>query len=409
MDQHKSIGVEASECAQLSRVPGFLFSGVACGIKSENRRDLALVYAEGGCNAAGVFTTNRVKAAPVLLAQERIGLGPISCVVVNSGNANACTGMPGYDAAVATTQLVAARLGVEAQQVLPASTGVIGVPLPLAAIERGVGPLVDSLEPEVGAFAESILTTDRCTKIASTSLILDGKRASILAVAKGAGMIHPNMATTLGFVMTDAVISRPMLRRVLLRAAADTFNRISVDGDTSTNDAIFLMASGALENHPIPASSPEEHRLLDSVTCVLEQVAKMIVQDGEGAEHLIRVQVNGAPSEEAGVRVARTVATSSLVKTALFGRDPNWGRVLAAMGRSGVDFDPEKVEIWIGDVAVYRFGVSMNESAEKEASAAMHQEQYTLEIRLHSGSHDAWYWTCDLGHSYVSINANYRS
>jgi len=260
------------------------------------------------------------------------------------------------------------------------------------------------------AFARSILTTDRGPKVAWRSVSLGRRRrATVLAIAKGAGMIHPDMATTLAFVLTDAPISHSGLKRLLRSATDETFNRITVDGDTSTNDTILALASGAVGGPRLPAAGPVRERFARAFTEALEDVAKLIVADGEGAERLVKVVVRGAASDKAAVRVARTVATSQLVKTAIHGRDPNWGRLLAAAGRSGVAIDEHRVNIWIGGVAVYRRGRPVGDAAEAPAAAAMEQAEYTIELRLGRGAGRAHYWTCDLGHEYVRINADYRT
>lgn len=390
---------------------GFSLAGLACGIKKNGRPDVGLIVADRDCPVAAVFTRNRVRAAPVTIAGARVRRGTARAVLANSGNANACTGPAGERAALEATAAIARALGIDEASVLPASTGVIGVPLPAGLIVRAAPALVAALDPGgVDAFAQAILTTDRGPKVAARSFGLGGRRrAKVLAIAKGAGMIHPDMATTLVFVLTDAPVGRRFLRRALASAVDGSFNRMTVDGDTSTNDAVFLMASGAAGGTPLRPDAEAAPRFLKALTGALEEVGKLVVSDGEGAEHLVRVEVRGAPSDAAATRVARTIATSSLVKTALHGQDPNWGRILAAAGRAGVELDPARARVRIGDVDVYRRGAPVGEAAEAPASAVMARPEYTIRVDLAAGDGRGHYWTCDLGHAYVRLNADYRS
>jgi len=347
----------------------------------------------------------------VIIAEERVHGGLASAVLVNSGNANACTGKAGHRVTLSTTAAVAGALGCAPSHVLPASTGVIGHLLPGERVVGGIPQLVRSLGPDgADAFARSILTTDRGPKLAWRRVSLGGgRRATVLAIAKGAGMIHPDMATTLAFVLTDAPVSRSALKRLLRTATDETFNRITVDDDTSTNDTILALASGAVGGPQLPGSGRVRERFARAFTDVLEDVAKLIVADGEGAERLVKIVVRGALNDKAALRVARTVATSQLVKTAIHGRDPNWGRLLAAAGRSGVSIDERRVNIRVGGVPVYSRGRPVGEAAEVPAATAMDQAEYAIELRLGAGEGQAHYWTCDLGHEYVRINADYRT
>ena len=394
-----------------SRVGGFRFSGIHCGIKANGRSDLALIAADEPAAAAGVFTKNLVRAAPVDLSERRLRKGWCQAVLVNSGNANACTGEQGRRAALSTTKRVAEALGSSASLVVPASTGVIGVKLPEEPIERASSALVDGLSPRNASdFAEAILTTDRGPKLVSAQLTVGRTKCRMLGIAKGAGMIHPNMATTLAFVATDAQIRPAALRRILARATEATFNRASVDGDTSTNDSIYALASGQASNACIEAKGSAADRFEAALTEVLESLAKMIVADGEGAEHLVRVRVSGARTDADAVQIARTIATSQLVKTAIHGCDPNWGRILAAAGRSGVRFKPGQVSVQIDRVPIFRDGEPiMTARTEARASRAMLRAEYDVEVRVGAGKGSGHYWTCDLGHEYVRINADYRS
>lgn len=390
-------------------VPGFRFAALAAGIKKkEGALDVGLLVADADVSTAAVFTKNRVKAAPVRVAARRVRGGVARAVLVNAGNANACTGAAGTKATLASTAAIARALGVDPARVVPASTGVIGVPLPAEKIEAVAPRLVKKLsEGGVRHFSRAILTTDRGPKLARVDFEVGGQTATVLAIAKGAGMIHPNMATTLAFVVTDAKVKAEDLS-VALRAATElTFNRISVDGDTSTNDAIVAMASGATGATLRGASLAVFQRALEEA---LEGVALQIVADGEGAEHVAKIVVEGATSDRAALQIARTMATSSLVKTAMHGQDPNWGRLLAAAGRSGARFDPERAEVRLGDVVVFRDGLTtMDAATEARAAKVMAKARYEIGLRLREGSGSAFYWTCDLGHEYVRINADYRS
>jgi glutamate N-acetyltransferase/amino-acid N-acetyltransferase len=393
------------------RVKGFRFAGVHGGVKKGDALDMGLIAAEQPVTAAGVFTTNRVRAAPVVISERRLLGGSCQAVLVNSGNANACTGRQGREAALTLTRATAAVLGVPQALVVPASTGVIGVQLPGEKMMAAIAPLVDDLS-EAGAarFSRAIMTTDRGPKVARAEVKVGWTKCHILGVAKGAGMIHPNMATTLGFVTTDISINRTTLRRMLVRAAEQTFNRVTVDGDTSTNDSIYALASGAATERPVVEKSAAGGKFADALTEVLETLAKKIVADGEGAEHLVRIEVQGAKSDGDAVQIARTIASSQLVKTALHGCDPNWGRILAAAGRSGAGFNPDHVSVKIGQVSIFEDGVPvMTAKTEAKAASAMKRREYTINVVVGRGRGLGHYWTCDLGHEYVRINADYRT
>ncbi|MCB9621595.1 MAG: bifunctional glutamate N-acetyltransferase/amino-acid acetyltransferase ArgJ [Sandaracinus sp.] len=391
-------------------VAGFRFAGLSAGIKKKaGAPDLGLIVADADVPVAAVYTTNRVKAAPVRLAAKRTKRGKARAVVVNAGNANACTGVAGMKAAKTSTAAVASALGVAPESVIPASTGVIGVLLPAEKIVDAAPSLAASASAEgIEDFAHAILTTDRGPKLARVSFEVGGQEATVLAVAKGAGMIHPNMATTLCFVVTDAKVGSKELASALSEASELTFNRISVDGDTSTNDAIVAMASGAMGGRALKGKGLTAFR--EALREALEGVALQIVADGEGAEHVARITVEGARSDGSALRIARTMATSPLVKTAMHGKDPNWGRLLAAAGRSGERFDPERAEVALGDVTVFRDGLTtMDAETEAKAGEVMKRPRYEITLRLAEGKGRAFYWTCDLGHAYVSCNADYRS
>lgn len=393
-------------------VRGFKLAGVPAGIKKKaGARDLALVLADAPCTTAVVLTKNLVRAAPVEITRARARGGKAQAILVNAGCANACTGKAGERAAYASTAAVADVLGIDEAKVLPASTGVIGVVLPSEKIVAHAQALVDDLSADGAArFAEAIMTTDRGPKTAHRTLVVGKETITVLGIAKGAGMIHPNMATTLGFVLTDARLGRSFAKKTLREATALSFNCVSVDGDTSTNDTIVLMASGAASKKKLDDSPKDAKRFATAVREVLEALGRMIVADGEGAEHLVRFEVTGASSDAAARKVAATIATSPLVKTALHGCDPNWGRIVAAAGRAGVRFDPEQVRVTIGDVVVFDRGLPHGDAeTERRASETMKAAEYVITVSLGKGKGRAHYDTCDFGHAYVNVNADYRS
>ncbi len=393
---------------QLIACPGFQAAGVAAGIKKNGRRDLGVIVADAPASVAGVFTRNRVQAAPVLLDRERVKSGICRAVIVNSGNANCCTGAEGFRRAEGMARAAALALGAPEEQVLVASTGVIGEPLPLDRIEAAVPALLGALHHDgVADFAEAIMTTDRVPKALSRQVTLDGKTVTLTGVVKGAGMIRPDVATMLCFLMTD-LKADPGLLFEMLRAAADrTFNRITVDGDTSTNDTILLMASGVSgADAGIPKVKTGFQAALDEVMLAL---AKWVVKDAEGSNKLVTVEVRGALSDADALRIAETIAHSPLVKTALFGEDANWGRILAAAGRAGVRLDPERVDVFIGPVRMVRGGMGCGKEAETEATRVLKGDEFSIAVELHLGPGRATVFTCDFSLDYVKINADYRS
>jgi len=393
------------------RVKGFCFAGVHGGVKAGDALDLGLIFAEGPAVASGVFTRNRVRAAPVVISERRLRSGLCQAILVNSGNANACTGKQGQRSALALTRAAAASLRVPSSLVVPASTGVIGVQLPRENIEAAIPKLVADLS-EAGAtrFARAIMTTDRGPKVAQAEVKVGRTTCRLLGIAKGAGMIHPNMATTLAFVTTDAPLKQATLSKLLRQATELSFNRATVDGDTSTNDSIYALASGAATNRPLEDKSAAGRRFVAALTEVLESLAKKIVADGEGAEHLVRIEVRGARTDADAVQIARTIAGSQLVKTALHGCDPNWGRILAAAGRSGARFNPDHVSMKIGEVLIFEEGTAvMTAKTEAKAAATMKRPEFEIALTVGRGRGLGHYWTCDLGHEYVRINADYRT
>ena len=385
---------------------GFLASGVRAGIRKK-RPDLGLIVAENGANAAAVFTRNRFQAAPVVLSKaslKRSG-GRVKAVVVNAGCANAVTGRKGLDAAKRVRTRAAELLRCRSDEIFLASTGVIGVVLPDKRVRESLPDAIARLSVGgIAALSHAILTTDVGPKIARASFNIDGKRARIIGVAKGAGMIHPNMATMLAFIMTDAALPPAVLQRGLKEAVDQSFNAISVDGDTSTNDCVLLMASGKAGN-AMGANHADFQRALDAVC---RELAWMIVRDGEGATRVMELEVRGARSERDARLAAHAIATSPLVKTALHGGDPNWGRILAAVGRSGARFSIKRVSLTAGRVTLVRDG-SAAEYREKDAARVFARERVPLTLDLGGGNGRVVVWSSDLGHDYVSLNADYRS
>jgi glutamate N-acetyltransferase / amino-acid N-acetyltransferase len=392
---------------------GFRFAATACGLKKTGALDLAILSSDVPASAAAVFTQNLVVAAPVTLSKKHLAAskGRMRAVVVNAGNANCATGAQGDSAAQRTVEEAARRLGLPPHELFVCSTGVIGVQLPVEKILRALPMLSRNRRPSARSFAEfslAICTTDTRPKTASASFRMSGKRIHLIGCAKGAGMIHPNMATTLAFVATDANISPSLLQRTLRDVTGRTFNAVSVDGDTSTNDTLLVLANGAAGAPPI-ANASKAHR---QFTAALEQVcgslARQIVADGEGAQRVIEIEVRGAKSESAAKKIAETIATSPLVKTAFAGGDPNWGRIFAAAGRSGVKFDPSLVEITMAGIKVLQRGqpIDFNERA---ASNKLLADHVPIVVHLHAGKSSARYWTCDFTAEYVRINASYRT
>jgi len=392
-------------------IKGFFTSAVAAGIRYKDRLDLGLIYSDVPAVTAGVFTKNQVKAAPVLIDQQRLKTGRAQAILVNSGSANACTGKLGMDSAIATSSLVSSRLKIDDEMVLLSSTGVIGEQLNLPAFRSSMDELVGGLsEGNFAKVADAIMTTDTVPKLVSKSVIIGDHEVKFMGMAKGAGMIMPNMATMLSFVITDAQISFPELRECLRQATDKTFNRITIDGDTSTNDMVLVMANGTASNAWIDEDNPLDRQTFqDTLEAVLKDLALQIVNDGEGASKCITIRVCGARCEEDAELMARTVANSPLVKTAFFGEDANWGRILMAMGRSGVRFNPEGVDVAIGDVLLVRDGLAVGEKAEAEATKMLKERNIAVRIDLKDGIGCEEIYTCDFSLDYVKINADYRS
>jgi len=390
---------------------GFRASGIHCGVKKSGKKDLCVLVSDGPASGAVVLTTNRVQAAPVQLVREHMAASEtFRGVVVNSGNANACTGDRGMQDARTMAASAAAGLGADVHEVLVSSTGVIGQFLPIDKITTGIPLAVERLSRDGGAdAAEAIMTTDTFLKECAVRVEIGGVPVLIGGMAKGSGMIAPNMATMLAFITTDAAVSPHVLRGMLARAADRSFNRISVDGDTSTNDMVALLANGFSGAATITGQhDPAYSDFSDALEEVLVQLSKKIVMDGEGATKFVELRVTGAATDEDAVKAARTIANSSLVKTALNGEDANWGRILAAVGYSGIAFDPSRVEIFFGDVPILRRNYSI-EFSEADARAVLAKKEITITVALNAGNGSATFWTCDLSREYVAINANYRT
>ncbi|MFQ6078585.1 MAG: bifunctional glutamate N-acetyltransferase/amino-acid acetyltransferase ArgJ [Thermodesulfobacteriota bacterium] len=391
-------------------IPGFMFSGISAGLKEGKERDLALFYSVTPATVAGVFTTNRVKAAPVLLDRMRIRKGRCQAIIANSGIANACTGKRGMRDTRAMADATAKALRIPGELVLVSSTGVIGKTLPIDKILSWIPNLVENLSSRglLGA-VEAMMTTDRFPKVKMEKCSIGGREIRICGVAKGAGMIMPHMATMLCFVMTDAAIDRASLQKALSDAQEVTFNRITVDGDTSTNDTVLVMANGMAKNRAISLKSPDYPPFRALLTAVLDELAKMIIRDGEGATKFIEVRVEGARSEPHAKKVALTVANSNLVKTAFFGGDANWGRIAAAIGRSGVPINPNTFDILLNHVPVAVGGLETDGPLQEKAGQVLQGNTVKVTIRLHQGNAQTSVYTCDFSTDYVKINAHYRS
>lgn len=397
-------------------VPGFEAAAAAAQIKYEGRTDMALIYSSVPCVAAGTFTTNVVKAAPVKWDQKIVKQGgAVQAIIVNSGIANACTGEEGMQYCEETAQTAAEVFGIQKEQVLVSSTGVIGKQLPMEKIQAGIHMLAQAKGNDklCGAeAAEAILTTDTHKKEAAVQLEIGGKTVTIGAMAKGSGMIHPNMCTMLSFLVTDAVIEKEVLQKVLSEDVEETYNMISVDGDTSTNDTVLFLANGLAQNASICPGTEEYKAFAAAVHTVNEQLAKAIAGDGEGATALLEVEVVGAADKEQAKKISKSVVCSNLTKTAVAGHDANWGRILCAMGYADVSFVPEQVDLFLesaaGTVQILSDGVALPYSEEK-ATEILSEEKVKILADLKLGDGKATAWGCDLTHGYIDINADYRS
>lgn len=395
---------------------GFLASGLNAGIKNQTKKDMAMVFSSTPCAAAGVFTTNLVKAAPVKWDKEIVTTSPyVQAVVVNSGIANACTGAEGLGYCADTAAEAAAALNIPKTAVLVASTGVIGKQLPIDKIKSGVTALskvLGSNREDAKLAAEAIMTTDTKSKEVACTLELDGKQVTVAGMCKGSGMIHPNMCTMLCFVTTDVAISHELLQKALSEDVVDTFNMISVDGDTSTNDTVLVMANGQAENTPITKEGEDYKTFCEALHFIMLELSKKIAGDGEGCTCLFEATVIGAKDKNQARTIAKSVVCSSLTKAAVFGHDANWGRILCAMGYSGAQFDPEVVDIWLeskaGTIKIVENGVATDYS-EETATKILSEEEVIAKMDIKEGNETATAFGCDLTYEYVKINGDYRS
>lgn len=395
---------------------GFRAASTAAGIKYQGRTDMAMVYSEKPCVAAGTFTTNIVKAAPVKWDQDIVYNHPSAQVIIcNSGIANACTGEEGSGYCRATAKAAAETLNVDENSVLVASTGVIGMQLPIEKLSDGVKAMAPKLQGTLEAgndAAKAIMTTDTKEKEVAVEIEIGGKTVTIGGMCKGSGMIHPNMCTMLGFVTTDACISKKLLQEALSEDVKDTYNMVSVDGDTSTNDTVLLLANGMAENLEINEKNEDYQKFCEALNYINTTLAKKIAGDGEGATALFEVRIIGAKSKEQAVTLSKSIVTSSLTKAAIYGHDANWGRILCAMGYSGAQFDPEKVDLYFeskaGKIQIIENGVAVNYS-EEEATKILSEDAVTAIADVKMGDCTATAWGCDLTYDYIKINADYRS
>lgn len=395
--------------SELNLPKGFKASGIACGIKKDGKKDLALIVSEPESVAAGVFTKNLVKGHSLKWTMNRIKNGKIRAVVINSGNANACIGARGDSDAEKIACITAELAGCSKEQVLLGSTGVIGFPLPVEKIEAGLHEAFAQLRPEgLRDAARAIMTTDTYPKEVSSEIILSGKEATIYGMAKGSGMIHPNMATLIGVFLTDACISGEMLQKALAETVSKSFNRISVDGDTSVCDMVVILADGEAGNEKITAENEDFKAFVSAFEKAAVTLSKMLVKDGEGATKLIEINVKNAPDTETAHKIADAIAKSPLVKTAMFGEDANWGRILTAAGYSGADFNPDLVDIFLGDLPVCHNGTGLDFD-ENRAVQILKQDEIKITLDLKSGNFEDTMWTCDFSYDYVKINGSYRT
>ena len=387
---------------------GFKFAGIPAGIKKNHRRDLGLIYCEKPAVAAALFTRNKVAAAPVILGRQKILKGVCQAVLVNSGNANCFTGQKGIEDAVACSKRVGQSLGIDQDHVLVSSTGVIGARLPMAKFKTGIPEVVDRLsDHHLDDFADAILTTDTCRKIVRVTGAIDNRQFSILGIAKGSGMIRPDMATMLAFILTDVSLSSSDLKAALILANEKSFNRITVDGDTSTNDTLLALANDSSGVNIKDVASKKIFQAALDNACV--DLARMVVKDGEGATKLVQITVKGANTAPDAFKACEAIAHSNLVKTAIYGQDPNWGRIIAAAGRSGAHVVPEKMDLFFEDQPLIINGVWQGMEAEKKTAMLMKQDEIRITLDLHLGPASDQFVFCDFSEAYVRINADYRS
>jgi len=388
---------------------GFFATGISCGLKKDGKKDLAIICSEDSAAVAGVFTTNKVKGHSLQVTMEHIKNGYASAIVINSGNANACVGEQGYRDAKEIAEITASLLECSPEEILVGSTGVIGVPLNMEAIRPAIEVLVSEMSPDGGHDAEeAIMTTDLMHKEIAVELEIQGVKVRIGGMAKGSGMIHPNMATMISVITTDVNISRKLLDKALKEVVKHTFNRVSVDGDTSVCDMVIIMANGLADNAGIVEEDENYNKFKDALNLVCTSLARMIAKDGEGATKLIEILVDGAQSEDDAYKAACAIAKSPLVKTAIFGEDANWGRIITAVGYSGAQFDTEKVDILLGNLLVCKNGTAQKFD-EAEAKKILQEKEVKIHVKLNNGNFSDRMWTCDFSYDYVKINSSYRS
>jgi len=392
------------------KVNGFLFSGISAGIKKDGKRDLGLIYSEVPAQVAGLFTTNAVKAAPVQLDRERIKKGLCQAIVVNSGNANACTGSRGLKDAKRVSWLVAKQLGIDERLVFSSSTGLIGNPLPIKKIEGGISGLVGHLSPEAWmSTVDAIMTTDTFPKVEVASCRIKGKQVKLCGMIKGAGMIRPNLATMLSFLVTDANIEASLLQRMLEKSAEASYNRITVDGETSTNDTVLLLANGKAGHPRLNRMDRDGEVFQSTLSKVCRSLAESVVKDGEGATKFVEILIRGARNRKEAKQAAYAVAHSPLVKTAFFGEDANWGRILCALGYSGVHIDPNRIDLFFDKAPIVKKGMGVGSLLEERAGRILKNKSFKVTVDLHQGKSEFSVLTSDLSIDYVKINASYRS
>jgi len=390
------------------KVPGFLGGAVSSGVKKKNKKDLALIFSEVPAKAAGLFTTNIVKAPPVLLGMERVKSGMCQAVLINSGVANAFTGQLGLKDSIVTSKDAAKHLGIAETLVIPSSTGIIGGRLPIDKMKKAMPELVKNLrEDGFLDVADGIMTTDAFPKYAVKKVTIGGKKGTIAVIGKGAGMIAPNMATMLAYILTDFNVSKRALTKALKNSVKNSFNKIIVDGDTSTNDTVLILANGKLGNALIKDSGDDYNKLEKALTETASEVAEMIVRDGEGATKVVKIIVKGAKTEKDAEKIARVLGTSPLVKTAFFGEDPNWGRIVAAAGRAGVDFDPDKIDLYFDNQKI--LSNSKEVMNEEKAQKVLKKSKFEVTIDIKSGKSSSFVIASDLTYDYIKINAHYRT
>lgn len=390
------------------RIPGFQFSSVYSGIKKSRKKDLALIYSDIPAKAAGVFTTNVVKAAPVVLGRERIKTGACQAVLINSGVANAFTGTKGYQNASLSTSCLSELLGIEDHLIIPSSTGVIGEHLPIGKIKKYIPNLLANIEAGgIEEVAKAIMTTDKFPKLAQRRFKIGSKTGTVAAVGKGSGMINPKMATMLCFIVTDINVNKTALKKALVNSVERSFNKIIVDGDTSTNDTVIALANGMLGNNEITLKSSYYGKFEKMLTELNSEIAELIVRDGEGSTKAVTIKVKGARTDKEAEKIARAVSTSQLVKTAFYGQDPNWGRILAAAGGAGVNFNPDDIEMFFNDKRIVKNGERFQ--AESKFADVFKKPEFTVTLQLKEGKGSSQVLTSDLTTDYVKINSQYRT